>query len=125
MGATVFNGKIYISKDLDEKITDRERRVLYAHEIAHYKNKDLWIKLFCLIVDPFRLWIYNRVSKALEIRADRYALEKTKDKKAFISLMHKLNHNCKRKDYPTKQERINLTNAYPADERGEDDNTSN
>lgn len=126
MSATVYRDTIYISKNLLGTLTPKERKVLLAHEIAHHKGKDrvkivaLMIAmlgattacmftgnliagalLMCLFVPILRFY-----QRHIEIEADKYALECTKDFDSFISLMDKLEHNGS--THPGKAERIRL-----------------
>ena len=106
MGACVVGETIYISKDLAEKLTGRERRVVLAHELGHYEHRHTLVNALWTIL--FFWWpsLVNRKRRHMEMIADRYALELTNDKQAFISLMDKLEHSGP--SHPTKVERINL-----------------
>jgi Zn-dependent protease with chaperone function len=128
MGATVWGDKVYISRDLNEQISTRERRVLLAHEVWHYKNRDrvrlvlahillglLTTGLFYsqfFIPGVFVMIMFRPVILAyqrhLELQADKYAIEVTQDRDAFLSLMDKLEHNGP--THPSKDERIALAN---------------
>lgn len=108
MGATLKGDTIYISNELLRVLTQRERRVLLAHEISHWKHKDS-IKIFFInilfIIDPLVAYFLKR---RIEMRADKEAILKTKDCDAFITLLDKLNRN--RADYPDKFSSIQLAN---------------
>jgi Zn-dependent protease with chaperone function len=128
MGATIFKDKVYISHDLDDILTTRERRVLLAHEVAHYKNKDrLRIAGVMLALSALTLWfmiiqsyifavgvclcfrpLVRAYQRRCELRADKYAIEVTQDRDAFLSLMDKLQHA--KDTHPSKSERIALAN---------------
>lgn len=109
MGATVFKDTIYVSKTLDKQLTGRERKVLLAHEVAHYLHKDrillipiVLLFFWCpLVIHGFKRWC--------ELRADEWAIRKTKDILAFITLMGKLTHGGK--DHPSKERRIRLAES--------------
>ncbi len=105
MGATYKGDTIYISKDLAAKLTPQERKVLLAHEIAHWKHKDhIWLGLAKLFLPMFA----NRIKLYLETRADKWAINKTKDPSACLSLIEKLNRD---NTYPSREESLNLIGA--------------
>lgn len=124
MSATVLGNKIYVSNKLKERLTDREYRVLLAHEIGHFMSRDrMKIILFmlsmvtvttvCFYFGQFIAGIIfmlsftpavNMYRQRIELEADRFALLKTKDFDAFISLMDKLEHNGS--THPAKADRI-------------------
>jgi len=111
MGATVWKDTIYIDKKLSEKLTPRERKIILAHEICHIKRKDRLRKLaFLWFLPIISLFFLDAFSRHLEIIADKYAIIKTNDPEAFISLMDKLEHNDK--SHPPKEYRINLARSY-------------
>lgn len=104
MGATIYKNIIYIDKKLNNRITPGERRVLYAHEIWHKKSHD---RIKILLITLFLFWCpkaINAFRRYLELRADSYALKRTKDFKSFILLMDKLSHDSS--THPTKESRI-------------------
>lgn len=106
MGAMVFRNTIWISKELLEKINDREKRVIMAHELSHYIHKDN-IKMTALRVLLFFCpFIVNSISKKIEMRADRESIIKTRDVSAFKSLIDKLNRKGSR--YPSKKESLRM-----------------
>lgn len=126
MSATVLGDTIYIDKKLDARLTPGERRVLLAHEIAHYQNKDR-LKILLLMIAIIGLsilafvnghifigialtvsfaYVIHWYQRQIELRADRFALYKTKDFDSFISLMDKLEHDGT--SHPGKAERILL-----------------
>ena len=105
MGATVVGDTIYISKDLDEKITSRERRVIYAHEIKHWRARDSWKLLFMQIIFFAFPAIVKRYRRKLEMAADLYSIIKTKDPEAFTTLLGKLERDD---TYPDKQASLRL-----------------
>ena len=110
MGATILGDIIYISKDLDKKLTRGERRIVYAHELGHYIHKDRLL-LTCVILLFF--WcpaIINRFKRWCEIRADRYAIDNTRDLVSFRTLMDKLEHN--NTDHLTKEQRLKMAEKY-------------
>jgi len=104
MGATVVGNTIYISKDL--KLTPSERRVVIAHELGHCYFKHRLILLPVVLLFFWYPAIINAVKRYLEIQADLYALDKTKDYASFVSLMDKLQHN--KSNHPTKEARVRL-----------------
>jgi Zn-dependent protease with chaperone function len=126
MGATVWRGMIYIDPALSQKLTNRERTVLVFHELAHEKGHDrIQILLFMLAQTGltfasfvtgywfigvalmlFFVPMTNAFRRRLELMADEYALNRTKDYDGFISLMDKLEHNGN--THPGKAERISL-----------------
>lgn len=134
MSATVIGNKIYVSNKLKEQLTQREYRVLLAHEVGHFMSRDrLKIMSFmtgivlattaCFYFGQFIAGVIMMVSfkpavdmyrRYVELNADRYALLKTKDFDAFISLMDKLDHNGS--THPGKADRIglatNMRNAH-------------
>lgn len=126
MGATIYNHMIYIDPKLSAKLTEREKAVLINHEIGHDKGHDR-IKILLFIAAQFALVVISLLSgfwfisillllffipmthgfqRQLEIMADEYALNRTKDYNAFISLMDKLEHDGN--THPGKAERISL-----------------
>jgi len=133
MGATVWCDTIYISKDLSSKITQRERKVLLAHELAHYYRKDrlrilgvmigyalLTLLAFIagLVIAAWTLMAFSGVIivafiKHIEIEADKFALKATNDPEAFKSLMDKLSHGG---THPTKQARNRLAEEWGKNE---------
>ena len=101
MGSTVIGDTIFISKDLSERINQRERKVLLAHELSHYFHRD-WIKM--LLIKPLELIapkIADKIKCNIEIRADKEAIIKTRDPRAYLSLLDKLER--KGNSYPTKE----------------------
>jgi Zn-dependent protease with chaperone function len=108
MGATILGDTIYISKNLNKIITPRERLVVLAHELAHYKYKDRLLKFLFLIFTLGIPKLNNLFSQYIENRADEYAIKKTKDPDAFISLLDVLNR--KGSNYPSKEDSIKLAN---------------
>jgi Zn-dependent protease with chaperone function len=130
MGATVYGKVIYISKGLAAQLTPRERKVLLAHELAHYNRKDrlrIMLAIFLItvgILAAFLLgafvagWILIGMSgfivsafmKHIELSADKYAVEKTKDPQAFTTLMNKLDHGGF--THPTKAERVRIAKEW-------------
>uniref|UniRef100_A0A6H1ZF67 Putative peptidase n=1 Tax=viral metagenome TaxID=1070528 RepID=A0A6H1ZF67_9ZZZZ len=108
MGATVIGKTIYISKDLAAKLTPRERKVLLAHELSHWKHRD-YIKMFFIkllgLINPNTA---NSMRCAIEIRADKEAILKTKDVKAFKALLLKLNRDGAK--YPSIDFSIQMAN---------------
>jgi Zn-dependent protease with chaperone function len=130
MGATLWCDKIYISKDLSVRLSPRERRVLLAHELAHYYAKDrLRIAGVSGGLAVFICWLFsiqsyipavamilmfgilvNAYCRHREIIADKKALAVTRDPQAFLSLMAKLEHGGKR--HPSIDYRNNLAKEY-------------
>ena len=110
MGATIVGNVIYIDKDLDARLTERERRVIKAHEVCHYLRRDRLRKALFLCIPIFGLLFANAFSRHLEIIADRFAIMLTKVPYAFISLMDKLQHNSK--SHPTKEQRVKLARSF-------------
>lgn len=124
MSATVLGNKIYVSNKLKDRLTDREYRVLLAHEVGHFMAKDrlkivgLMLALtlataVCFIYGQYLAGVLvmlvfnpavNKYQRYVELNADRFALRKTKDFDAFISLMDKLEHNGS--THPAKADRI-------------------
>ena len=104
---------IYISKDLNKRISKEERKIIYAHEIWHWQHKDRLLRAVIFILTFGIKRINDAFGRFLELRADRWAIEKTHDPDSFITLMEKLEHG--RADHPTKEARLKL--AYQA--RGE------
>jgi len=110
MGAILLGNKIFISKGLSDRLSDRERKVLLAHEISHYKNKDI-VKMFFIKVLLFFLpSVINNIKRKIEIRADMDAIEKTKDVEAYKSLLNKLTRDGP--GYPSKQVSLNRANVW-------------
>lgn len=132
MSATVLGDKIYVSTKLRGRLTDKEYRVLLAHEVAHFKHMDRIRIIFLMaLIGIVTLalfitghWIgaivlmllFNPIVKAyqrhIELSADRYAMDKTQDFDSFISLMDKLNHIGD--THPTKAERLTQANNIKA-----------
>jgi Zn-dependent protease with chaperone function len=110
MGATYKGNKVYISKDLLAKITDRERKIVLAHEIYHLQHKDN-IRMFLAKIFFFSCSEFlNHFLCDMELAADRWSIQKTRDIEAFITLMDKLEHNGL-PDYPTKTQRLQLAES--------------
>ena len=109
LGATVFLDKIYISKDLDAKLTPVERHIIWAHELYHslceHRIQLILLWILCLGITP----LVNIFRRRMELEADRYAIYKTRDIDAFIGLMDKLEHG--KSTHPAKEERIKLAEA--------------
>lgn len=106
MGATIVGNKIWTSKDLYNRITDREFKVVLAHEVGHYKQKH---RLFLIPVVLLFWWcpfIINSFKRFLERQADLYAIKMTKDIDAFITLLEKLSHD--KATHPTKEARLKM-----------------
>lgn len=130
MGATVWKGVVYISKDLNDRLTEGERRVVFAHEIWHERNGDRLRKCLALITFPavigwlislesyipalgLACWfkpVMDAYSRHLEMEADRYSIEQTQDTDAFVSLLDKLDRNGPA--YPSKEASVNLARHY-------------
>jgi len=93
MSATVIGDSIYYSKDLINKLTYREFKIVLAHEFAHWINMDT-IKFFIaqIILFPFPKLI-AKYKRYLETEADRYAITKTKDPDAYLSLLNKIHRD--------------------------------
>ena len=109
MGATVVGDTIYISKDLSEKMTPAERKVLLAHEVYHWQHRD---NLRFISAQILFFWcppLFNYISRRIETQADKYSIKKTRDVDSFITLMEKLEHNNKR--HPSKIERQQLAES--------------
>ena len=104
MGATIVGDTIFIDSALDRQLTKGERRVVLAHELGHYRAKDRLLLLPVVILFFWCPVIVNAFKRWLERRADRYALDTTKDYASFISLMDKLQHN--NSTHPSKYDRI-------------------
>ena len=90
MGAMLVGDTIYISKELSRAITKRERKVLLAHEISHYYHKDHIKNFFLRILSWFSLKTADKIKCNIEARADREAIQRTKDPQAFKTLLYKL-----------------------------------
>lgn len=130
MGATVVGDIIYISNGLAEQLSKRERKVLLAHELAHYQRKDrlkimlagllIFLSIFtAFIIGMFAAgWILIGMSgfiistfiKHLELSADKFAIQKTQDPQAFQSLMDKLEHGGF--THPTKEQRNRIAKEW-------------
>lgn len=126
MSATVLGNKIYVSNKLKERLTDREYKVLLAHEVGHFVARDrlkIILFMFALIASTSLCFYFGQFiagvifmlsfkpavdmfRRTVELEADRFALRKTKDFDAFVSLMDKLDHNGS--THPAKAERIGL-----------------
>jgi len=126
MSATVFGNKIYVSHDLHDRLTEREYRVLLAHEIGHFMARDrakiifMMLTLTSIITGLFYFGQFvgavmmmilfkpavEFYQRHVELNADRFALRKTRDFDSFISLMDKLEHNGR--THPGKAERVQL-----------------
>jgi len=105
-GATVRGDTIWIDANLSSIMTKGERRVLLAHEISHWKNKDnLRLVLLTILFLGCRPLI-NYFKRRMEFRADLYSILKTKDIDSFITLMDKLEHTDT--SHPAKEERLQL-----------------
>jgi len=69
----VFFPVIYIPKD---EIPDEMLKMVFLHELAHYKRKDLLIKWICLIINgihffnPFMYFLSKNLSEACESACD-------------------------------------------------------
>lgn len=56
--------------------TDKQLRFIFAHEVTHYKNKDIWLKLLVNIIcnffwwNPFVYLLKMDLAQILEIRCD-------------------------------------------------------
>jgi Zn-dependent protease with chaperone function len=102
--------------------------VLLAHEVWHYKNRDrvrlVLAHLLLVLVTAWLFFVQSFIpgvimmllfrpivlayQRHLELQADKYAIEVTQDRDAFLSLMDKLEHNGP--THPSKDERIALAN---------------
>lgn len=111
MGATIKGDTIYITKDLDKLLTQRERWVIWAHEIGHKVGRHKELMMLILIFCPIISWVFHKaIHRYFEIEADKYALNKTKDPISFISVMDKLEHS--NNTYPPKEYRVGLAKMF-------------
>lgn len=91
----MIGDEIFISRKLLRILTPRERKVLLAHEVSHWQHKDN-IKMFFIKTLLFMFpYVINYLQRQMEIRADREAIEKTKDIEAFKTLLSKLHRSSK------------------------------
>ena len=73
---------IFPSKEL----SPREREFLYRHELCHIKNKDVLLKLICILTmmihwyNPFVYLLYIKIRKLCECACDEMVLEGVSDK---------------------------------------------
>ncbi|MCH1982315.1 M56 family metallopeptidase [Ruminococcus sp. OA3] len=64
----------------DVPYTDRELELILKHELFHYRHKDLWYKMFLLIVDtvywfnPLLHWMIREADKDIEYICDCYVI---------------------------------------------------
>ena len=106
MGATYAGKKVYISKSLLESLSEREKKVILAHEHYHIVNHDT-LRLAMLYL--FLWWlppVVRHIRRKMEEAADVFALRVTGDRAAFVSLMDKLSHGGS--THPTKERRLQL-----------------
>ena len=108
MGSVLKGDKIYISKDLLSKINDKERKIILAHEISHWKHKDNFRIVLVRALFFMFPGVVNYFNRRFEMRADREAIKITKDPDSFLSLLDKLQRN--KKEYPSRQSSIELAN---------------
>lgn len=107
MGARLVGNTIWIHKELLKKITPDERKILLAHEISHYQNKDNIKMLLLKPMEKMFPEFAKEIRRGIENRADMFAIKKTKNIKAFKTLLDKLNRDD---NYPTKEFSLNMAN---------------
>jgi len=72
--------KILINPDLIYKLSFKEKKYIFLHELSHFKRKDIfisWIMLFCGILNWFNpiIWFaFHRMWEDSEIACDAYVL---------------------------------------------------
>jgi len=109
MGSTVKDGVIWISKDLAAKITSKERKIILAHEVSHWRHKDNDTMVFIRILFFWFPAIINYFSRRFEMRADKEAIKMTKDPDSFLTLLDKLGERGK--GHPQLFDSIELANT--------------
>lgn len=81
----------------DLKYTDDELKLIYHHELSHYQNKDLWYKLFLLIINtvywfnPTLYFMRREADKDLEYICDSGIMRicSTLERKVYHNLILK------------------------------------
>jgi len=108
MSSFVRGNTIHISKDLADKISKKERKVVLAHEISHWMHKDnIKIRIIRVLFFMFPR-VVNYFNRKMEIRADKEAIQTTKDPDSFINLLNKLDREGP--GYPSRKFSIELAN---------------
>jgi len=79
----------------DNEWSDEELEFVLAHEIAHYNNGDLFIKLLVSLMNcvfwwnPATLMLRNKINEMLEIRADDDAIKSSHKKIKYMEFLIK------------------------------------
>src|SRR6185503_12504189 len=114
--------RILVSDTMLADYSDEEIEVVLAHELAHHVHGDIWKGIVLesvLIVSGFYLAsrllplaagavsvmmlpVANAMSRALERRADRFALQLTRNPAAFISAMRRLGAQNLAEEHPSR-----------------------
>jgi len=103
-----LNKKYIIWESGIDHLSKEEKSAILYHEIAHIKNYDTWLKIgenliwVFWLINPIFYIIKNEFKLLAEYMADEYAVLKTGDKKAYASLLLKMQ----------KQNSLPLAHAY-------------
>jgi len=91
-----LNKKYIIWENAIEHLSHQEKSAILYHEIAHIKNYDTWLKIgenliwVFWFINPIFYLIKKEFKLIAEYMADEYAVLKTGDKKAYATLLLKM-----------------------------------
>ena len=90
-----------------EEFDEEEMEGIFLHEISHFLSKDLWIKLFFLILrcifwwNPIVYMLFRNIEQLLELRCDQNVCSRLSEKgqiKYCEAILHTVRNNEKKQE---------------------------
>ncbi|MDI9242070.1 M56 family metallopeptidase [Fusibacillus kribbianus] len=79
--------------------TEKELRVMFVHELSHYRQKDIWMKYVLMLVlitqffNPFVWWLYLLLQRFSEYACDDKTRAKIGEEKTYYKVIVKMSCN--------------------------------